>query len=229
MIAGAIDQVVRNATHLLLDFDGPVCSVFSGMPNHVVAEDLRAQLKTAGVVVPGEVQNVGDPLKVFRTVAELNDQAAETAQRILTNLETDAVRTARPTDGATELIATARATGRTVTVVSNNSGVAIAAYLGSHELAGDITAIVGRDDCDPAHLKPSPYLVLKALRQLDAQPSDCALVGDSPSDITAGHQASVAVIGFANKPGKHDRLAHAGAEAVTTRLADISTALRTTT
>jgi hypothetical protein len=41
----------------------------------------------------------------------------------------------------------------------------------------------------------------------------------------AGHLAGVAVIGYADKPGKAEALAHAQAAAVTTDLAEISTAL----
>jgi phosphoglycolate phosphatase-like HAD superfamily hydrolase len=63
---------------------------------------------------------------------------------------------------------------------------------------------------------------------LNADPAEAFFVGDSPSDVPAGHLAGVAVIGFANKPGKADSLAHAGADAVTTSLPEISAALRTT-
>lgn len=125
-------------------------------------------------------------------------------------------------------MATAQATGRTVTIVSNNSSAAIAAYLGDHSLTRYVTAIVGRDDADPAMMKPSPYRVRVAVSQLDADPAQAFLVGDSPSDVIAGRLAGVAVIGFANKPGKDAILADAGASAVTTRLAEISTALRAT-
>jgi hypothetical protein len=50
--------------------------------------------------------------------------SAETAQRILTRLETRAARAARATPGWADLMATAHATGRTVTIVSNDSSAA---------------------------------------------------------------------------------------------------------
>jgi phosphoglycolate phosphatase-like HAD superfamily hydrolase len=55
-----------------------------------------------------------------------------------------------------------------------------------------------------------------------------ALVGDTLADVMAGHPAGVAVIGYADKPGKAEALADAQAAAVTTDLAEISTALRDT-
>jgi hypothetical protein len=49
-----------------------------------------------------------------------------TAQQLLTAFETRAVSTAQETRGSTELITNAYGTGRTVTIISNNSGAAIA-------------------------------------------------------------------------------------------------------
>jgi beta-phosphoglucomutase-like phosphatase (HAD superfamily) len=46
--------------------------------------------------------------------------------------------------------------------------------------------------------------------------------------VLAGHLAGVAVIGYADKPGKVQALADVQAAAVTTDLAEITTALRNT-
>ena len=62
-----------------------------------------------------------DPLEVFRAVARTSDDAAILAQHVLTALEVRAVKTAEPTHGSAALIITAHRTGRTVTIVSNNS------------------------------------------------------------------------------------------------------------
>jgi phosphoglycolate phosphatase len=223
---GTLQRIVQRSAHVLLDFDGPVCSVFAGLPAPAVAEMYRAALRRVPVQLPAEVQELNDPLEVFRQVAELRPDAAAPAQSILTNLEVRAARAARPTPGSSRLMAAAQSTGRTVAIVSNNSSAAITAYLKGRNLASYVTAIVGRDDADPALMKPNPYRVRMAISQLGAQPSQAFLVGDSATDVPAGRLAGVAVIGFANKPGKTDLLAQAGADAVTTSLSDISTALR---
>ncbi len=223
---GSIQQIVQHSAHVLLDFDGPVCAIFAGLPAPAVAAMYRAALRRVPVKLPTGVQDLDDPLEVFRQVANLGPEVAEIAQAILTDLETHAARAAKPTPGAADLMATAQASGRTVTIVSNNSGAAIAAYLADHKLTRYVTAIVGRDDADPALMKPSPYRVRMAISQLDADPDQAFLVGDSESDVPAGRLAGVAVIGFANKPGKTELLTRAGANAVTDRLADISTALQ---
>jgi phosphoglycolate phosphatase-like HAD superfamily hydrolase len=115
---------------------------------------------------------------------------------------------------------------RTVTIVTNNSGKAVRAYLDAHGLTGCLTGVIGRDDADPERMKPSPYRVREAVGVLGAEGEQSAFVGDSPADVLAGLLAGVPVIGFANKPGKAQALAQAGARAVTSQLSEISTALR---
>jgi phosphoglycolate phosphatase len=115
--------------HVLIDFDGPLCDIFSGLPNCVVADELRGELRAAGITMPEDVDRIADPLEVFRAVADLGDQAATFAQELLTGLEVRAARVARPAPGSAELITTAARTGRSVTVVTNNSRAAAGVYL----------------------------------------------------------------------------------------------------
>jgi phosphoglycolate phosphatase-like HAD superfamily hydrolase len=107
-------------------------------------------------------------------------------------------------------------------------GAAIAAYLADHLLTGHIRAIVARDDHDPERMKPSPYRVREAVALLDADNAECTFVGDTTSDVLAGHLAGIAVIGYANKPGKAEALADVQAAAVTNDLAEIIAAVRLT-
>jgi len=79
---------------------------------------------------------------------------------------------------AAALIVAAQATARTLTIVSNNSGAAIAAYLDDHQLTRYVNAIVGGDDAAPRLMKPSPHRVRIAVAQLDTTPGDAFLVGD---------------------------------------------------
>ncbi len=220
-----LKRIAGGTRHLLLDFDGPVCSIFAGMSADTVAERLRRRLAAAAVAIPAEVRTTSDPLEVFRAIAARGRDVGQRAQRELTLLEVQAVTTAQPAEGAAELIAAARQTGRSVAIVSNNSGQAVATYLNRHRLTRYVSAVIGRDDPDPAHMKPSPYRVRQALEMLRAAPAECVLVGDQVSDITAAHAADLAAIGYANKPGKDERLAQAGADAVITRLADLIEAI----
>jgi HAD superfamily hydrolase (TIGR01509 family) len=218
-------RIISRTRHLLLDFDGPVCSVFAGMSSDEVANEFRRRLAAIGVTIPAGIRSVSDPLEVFRVIAARGRNAGQLAQRELALLETQAMASAQPTDGAAGLITTARQVGMSVAIVSNNSGQAIAAYLRKYDLARYVNATIGRDDPNPAHMKPSPHRVRQAVQMLRATPAECVLVGDQVSDVTAAHSADLAVIGYANKPGKEERLAQAGADAVITRLADLTEAI----
>jgi phosphoglycolate phosphatase len=220
-----IPQIVQSAAHVLLDFDGPVCDVFAGVAAPAVAEQFRAALRRKSIDIPVGAREADDPLEVFNVVADVGYGQAEKAQRILAELESQAARAARPTVGSDDLMAAAWASGRTVTIVSNNSSAAIAAYLGDHGLAGYVTAIVGRDETDPVLMRPIPYRVRMAVSQLRADPREALFVGDTPADVPDVHLAGVAVVGLANEPGKAGSLARAGADAVTASLPEISAAL----
>jgi N-acetyl-D-muramate 6-phosphate phosphatase len=209
MTRRSLPQIISAARHILLDFDGPVCSIYAGTPASVIAGQLRQALQAAGISLPDEAASEPDPLEVFRAVARISDESAITAQQLLTAFETRAITTARPAHGSADLIITAYRTGRTVTIVSNNSGAAITAYLAAHDLAGYIRAVIGRDDHDPDLMKPSPYRVRAAAGLLNAEPSECAFIGDSATDVLAGRLAGVAIIGYAIKPAKADQLTRA--------------------
>jgi beta-phosphoglucomutase-like phosphatase (HAD superfamily) len=96
------------------------------------------------------------------------------------------------------------------------------------DVTGDVGKIVGRDDPDPALMKPSPCRVRIAVGSLGAEPEDCVFIGDTVTDVLAGLLGGVAVIGYANKPGKDKALAEAGARAVVIELASVTDALRNT-
>jgi beta-phosphoglucomutase-like phosphatase (HAD superfamily) len=89
-----------------------------------------------------------------------------------------------------------------------------------------IRLVVARTSHDPALLKPNPHLINKAVRGLDAAPAASALVGDSFTDIEAAQRAGVASIGYADKPGKHERMTQLRAGAVITSMADLALSLR---
>ena len=226
MTGTSLRQIIAATRYLLLDFDGPVCAVFAGTPASHVAGQLRDSLTAAGFTLPVEAEDQDDPLEVFRAVARVSEDGGVLAQHVLTALEVRAVKTAQPAQGSADLIITAYRTGRTVTIVSNNSGAAITAYLADHRLTDYIRAVVARDDHDPERMKPSPYRVREAVGMLGGEGGECAFIGDSPSDVLAGHLAGVPVIGYANNPGKVQALDHVQAATVTTSLAEITTALR---
>jgi beta-phosphoglucomutase-like phosphatase (HAD superfamily) len=69
-------------------------------------------------------------------------------------------------------------------------------------------------------------LITQAIHALNAEPGECTLVGDSVTDVEGARLASVQSIGYANEPGKRERLAAARAGAIINSLADLALDLR---
>ncbi|WP_067879572.1 HAD family hydrolase [Nocardia vermiculata] len=209
---------------LLLDFDGPICSVFSGITSREAVDYLGKQLDTP---LPSAISETTDPFDVLGFAEKLGPSTAARIERAFARVEREAMAVSHPTPGAAELIRRASHRGYTVAVVSNNSASAIAAYLDDRDLHRDISGIFARTSADLTALKPSAYLLNLAMRTLSTTAEHTVFVGDSTTDIQAARAARVSSIAFANRPEKIDRLAAHGPDAVITRLADLTDALST--
>lgn len=222
-----LTDVLRSVKHVFLDFDGPVCSVFAGLPAPDVARGLYDSLSPA--LAPADPEGWAtetDPLALLRTVADVRPDLAARADETLVRLEVEAVALAEQTAGGETAIRACAESGRSVWIISNNSGDAIRAYLADHGLDDAIAGVFGRVPGDPTSMKPNPRLLLDALSAASATPGECIFVGDAARDVQAGTAADVATIGYANKPGKAAVLAAAGAVAVTDSMGAIADALR---
>lgn len=215
----ALREILATTEALLLDFDGPVCSVFAGFPAHVVADQLRDVLAEGGHTdLPSEVEQTADPFVILFHAATLGDQEARFVESAFRALEADAVRSAKPTTGSHDLIRAWNKTGRPVAIVSNNSVDAVTAYLDLHDLQSDTATISARASPNIHLLKPSPHLVDNAAAILGIPPIRCVLVGDSPGDIHAAHAANVRAVGYANRSGKIEELSLAEPITITTTI-----------
>lgn len=199
--------------HVLLDFDGPVCAVFGALADHEVADTLRRQLPGTNPT-PDTVLAASDPFVVLAHAYQLGTAQARVTELRLTELETSAVANAPPTPHTHAVIRELVDRGHQVTIVSNNSATAVRAYLERHQLTDSIAGIAARVDADPGLLKPNPHLLHEAMRQRTAKPGECVMVGDSATDIEAARAAGVAVIAYANKPGKRAALAKLWPDAI---------------
>jgi len=221
--AAALGAIIARTRWLLLDFDGPICSIYAGLRDSVVAGKLRKLIPSE---LPAEIASTHDPIEVFRYSGTVSGDLAARVEAEMTDLEVAAVPSAEPTPYVHEVIASARESGRTIGVVSNNSSRAVNAYLDRHGLSDGITLVAARTSHDPALLKPNPHLIDEAIRGLEAVRSHTALVGDSYTDIEAAHIAQVASIGYANKLGKREHMAKLRAGAVIISMADLALSLR---
>jgi phosphoglycolate phosphatase len=210
-------RILAATDALLLDFDGPICSVFSGIPAPVVADQLRNILAEGGHTgLPDDIRTATDPFDVFFYAAKLGQDEAHYVEAAFRAHEVEAVRTAEPTNGAHDLIRAWKAAGRRLAIVSNNSQNAVETYLDLHNLHHLVDHVAARPGADTSMLKPHPYLVTRAVTMLHLQPSGCALVGDSVTDVQAAQGANVSAIAFANKPEKAESFMQA--EIIVTRM-----------
>jgi phosphoglycolate phosphatase len=223
--ANDLDAILARTRHLFLDFDGPICSIFSGMPAATVANRLRKVFGDHDHM-PDDIASTADPFAVFAYAATVSEDLAAQVESEMTDLELAAVATAAPSPYVHEVVTACQNSGRSVAVVSNNSARAVHSYLGRHGLDHRISLVVARTGNDPGLLKPNPHLITQAVDALDAEPGECTLVGDSVTDIQGARLASVHSIGYANEPGKRERLTHAGAGAIINSLADLTLRLR---
>lgn len=221
----SLSEVLARAQHILLDFDGPMCSTFSAISSAEATRRLGEVLDRNGVRVPNYLLDTADPFALLYYVAANAQDLNSTAQTALTTLEIAGVETAHQTPGLLDLLAAAKQADRTVTVVSNNSEAAVQVFVETEGLAAYLNGIAARTEPDPRLLKPHPHLLLKAAAALRAEPSTCVLIGDSVTDVEAAHRAGASSIAFANKPDKRNSLLAAGPDAVISSLRDLTVAL----
>lgn len=229
----ALIAVVAATRTLLLDFDGPVCSIFAGHPAPTVADQLRALLADHDghlAALASELDDASDPMRVLRVAGEsANPALTRIVADALRDAEVTAAATASPTPHVDRVIETALSTGRRLAVVSNNSAEAVSTYLRRMGLLSSFTRVFARyDGMAPELMKPHSHLVGLALVGLDASPGSTCLVGDTVPDVEAAGALSVATVGYANKPGKVQALTAAGADAVITTMSDLADALAET-
>jgi phosphoglycolate phosphatase len=224
-----LDAIIARTRWLLIDFDGPICSIFAGLPAPSVADHLRKVIVSQSVQLPEEIERTLDPMEVFAFAGTISPELAARVEAELTEQEVAAVATAEPTPYIHDVLAACRESGRVTAVVSNNSERAVQTYLTRHGLDDRTGPVFARTSHDYTLLKPSPHLIEKAVDSIGADTAATALVGDSITDIKGSRQAGIASVGYANKPGKYERMIAAGAGTVVTTLADLALALRART
>ncbi|TWP51557.1 HAD family phosphatase [Lentzea tibetensis] len=215
-----IHRILADTKTLLLDFDGPICSVFAGFPAPVVAEQLREVLAEGACHdLPFAVQKTDDPFDILTFASTLGSEEARYVEAALRAHEVEAIATAEPTFGAHDLVRAWHSDGRKLAIVSNNSAAAVEEYLHLHGLAPHVSYVSARTEPDPSLLKPSTFLLRQASDALGIAAAECTLVGDSLTDIQAAHDSGVLVIGYANKPGKIELFANRSPIAIVTSIA----------
>ncbi|TDW98061.1 HAD family hydrolase [Kribbella sp. VKM Ac-2566] len=220
-----LQQLFSSAEAVLFDFDGPICSVFDGYPAPEITQELRHLASKVRHDLQNALEKPTSPHELL-LVAASDPQLSALLERALQSAEMRAVRTALPTPGAAESLAACRERGKRVAIVSNNYAEAVTSYLMHAGLADLVAHVEGRNASDPTLMKPSPHLIERAAEALEVRATSCVFIGDQTSDMEAGRAAGCRTVGYANKPGKVDALAIAGADIVAETMTQVAAAIQ---
>lgn len=224
--ASTLGKVLDETDALLLDFDGPICSVFANKPAHAIANRLRETLANEEKTqLPTKIAMSKDPFDILRYAATLGKNEERYIEIALRAEEIEAIQTAEPTPGAHELMRKWRSTGRNLAIVSNNSMASIETYLEKYELTNEVQVVAARYEASSKILKPNPDLIEMAAANLNVNRSHCTLIGDSESDIIAANRAQIKSIAYANRKEKIAFLMNARASCVVTTIEAVLTAV----
>jgi phosphoglycolate phosphatase len=220
-------EVFDGVRAVLLDFDGPVCNAFAGYPSPQITAEMRRELAH---LCPEAAERPLHryPFHALMQLADLPQDVRDKLELIIQRGEMRAAESAEPTPGAAEFLEACQCAGLPVVIVTNNYEGAVRRYLDRMDLGRYVLDVIARDTTDPLLMKPSPYLVERAVKRLDVPADACAFIGDSITDIEAALAAGVRSIGYANKSGKSDTLHDAGAGATVGKMTVAANAVRLT-
>jgi phosphoglycolate phosphatase-like HAD superfamily hydrolase len=220
--------ILRRSPVILLDFDGPVCSVFAGYPAPQITDELRAVAVDQVGVLPAALDGITSPHEFLSASAEVSPELARQVEEALQVAEITAVESAAPTADVDDFLAACRQAGRQLAIVGNNCEASVRTYLDRVGLTRFVQHIEARDPSDPALMKPNPYLIEQAAQAVGTSSSRCGLIGDqTTTDVQAARAIRAASIRYANKPGKANDLTAAGADAVIATIDELTQAIHT--
>ena len=153
-----------------------------GMPEHTI-DDVRR-------FVGNGVRKLMERAVPDGTVNPLFDEAFATFRQHYMEHSLD---TTRPYDGVPEMLATLKAKGCHLAVVSNKM-MAATQELCRHFFPETIEVAIGENEAEGIRKKPAPDTVIAALRQLGVGQERAVYVGDSDVDIATARNSSLPCI-----------------------------------
>lgn len=215
-------EVFASVDAILLDFDGPVCAVFTGLNLAAEVEAVRSVLGWPRDSRADYYQSE-DPLDLLRFAAGAYDMDRNRVESLVRAIELRGVSAAELTPGVREVISAVNSAGRPIALVSNNSVDAMMEFSQLNEGVLDGLPMFGRVPERPDLLKPDPFLPTKALRCLGVTAPRAVLIGDSVSDIAVANRIGLQSIAFVNKARKEEALLGAGPTAAIRAMAELLT------
>lgn len=221
-----LSRALSRARCIVFDLDGPIAGLFSGVPAEFVARELLSVAERNGCLV-GELRYCADPIAVLlghtvemnrragqaapaphggweKTVAEMHDQ--------LDAWERKAAESAEPTPGAADFIRACHASGKLLSLATNNHVDAATRILERQSVLDCFDGpVIGRPR-DATRMKPDPQSLRQAMAPGIA-PGLHLMIGDSPTDYEAARAVSMPFYGYHHSATGRRRLREAGVDA----------------
>lgn len=195
----SVNCAPRAVAAVLFDLDGTLLDTAADIAlalNRALAEQRLPPLPEEEV---RQLIGRGAPTLIERAVVRVAGHGAADVHSLLASFsfhydrmhERDEDR-ARAFPGVAEGLASIRALGLRVAVVTNKSRHAAASLLQRLGLSQWIEVIVGGDSCQ--HRKPHPQPLLIACEALEVTPAQTLMVGDSTIDVQAARAAGMRIV-----------------------------------
>ncbi|MGW7479563.1 HAD family hydrolase [Nonomuraea muscovyensis] len=172
-----------------------------------IAGEISDQLSAAGHRMSVLVALNPDPIGMMWYARRVNRNIGAEAARRVRDFEITAARTAVPVPDVREALHACHASGRSLAVVGDTSSDAMESYLDTHGLRQLVGAVVGRERLFSLSLslQTGETLLREAIQDLDAKPSECALVTLDSNATLVAKSAGVRSLGVVNRhaPRKH--------------------------
>lgn len=123
-----------------------------------------------------------------------------------------------PIDGILDLLIKLDKEQYKMAIASSSPRIFIEAIVKKLRIDNFFSVIISAEEV--ANGKPEPDVFLKAVELLNIDPSDCFIIEDSKSGVTAANKAGIRCIGFQNPSSGNQDLS--GAEITIDKISDIS-------
>jgi phosphoglycolate phosphatase len=206
---------------LIFDFDGTLAAGhydFQAMREGVYAAARRYDVSEHALDGLHVLEAVGRAAAIIG--ADGGEAAAfrAEAERIILGVELAGARQSRLLPGVAQALASLRACGYRLAIVTRNSRAAIEIIRGATSIACD--ALLTREAV--SRVKPHPDHLTAALAMVKCDPCRAAMVGDHPMDIAAGKAVGAVTIGVLTGSGTRETLAGAGADLIVESVVELA-------
>jgi pyrophosphatase PpaX len=113
-------------------------------------------------------------------------------------------------DGIKNLLETLRKSNKNIGIITLKKTEIALEVLRGLDLIGSVDIVIG--DEDKLMVKPHPDQIIHACRELNTNPKDCVMVGDTEFDIKAGKNAKCLTIGVLWGASNRETLQEAGVD-----------------